>query len=142
MKIFFGTCLLGALVLASPGSALAGIDLTVNQGTVWQTLKTGETTQGFLQIHNTGDSADVLTGWACSIANATSLVGQDGKALPELTIQPGQTVTFAVSGPHLILQQTRDAVVFGSVVPCDFTFKNAGEVAVYLNAVAAPGQHG
>ena len=41
-----------------------------------------------------------------------------------------------------MLQQTRDAVVFGSVVPCDFTFQNAGDVAVYLNAVTAPGQHG
>jgi periplasmic copper chaperone A len=142
MKIFFGTCLLSAMVLGSPGLALAGIDLTVDHGAVWQTAKTGETTQGFLKIHNAGDSADVLTGWTCSIASATSLVGRDGKALTTLTIPPGQTVTLTPTGLHLMLQQTRDAVVFGSVVPCDFTFQNAGDVAVYLNAVTAPGQHG
>jgi copper(I)-binding protein len=142
MKNVFKAGLLGACALAWGGIAQAGVGLTVNHGAVWQTKKAGETTQGFLQIHNTGNSADVLTGWTCSIANATSLVGPDGKALGQLVIQPGQTVTFAASGPHLVLQQTRDAVVFGSVVPCDFTFQEAGDVAVYLNAVAAPGQHG
>src|ERR1700742_578795 len=117
MKHILKTGLLGAGLLAWGGIAQAGVGLTVNHGAVWQTQKAGETTQGFLQIRNTGDAADVLTGWTCSIAHATALVGQDGKALEELEIPPGQTVTFAASGPHLILQQTRDAVVFGSVVP-------------------------
>lgn len=104
--------------------------------------KAGETVPGFVDIHNTGGSADVLTGWTCSIARATALVGGDGKPLGELTIPAGQTVTLSASGPHLMLQSARDAVVLGGVVPCAFTFQNAGDVAVYLNAVAAPGKGG
>ena len=69
MKNIFKAGLLGACALAWGGIAQAGVGLTVNHGAVWQTKKAGETTQGFLQIHNTGNSADVLTGWTCSIAN-------------------------------------------------------------------------
>lgn len=38
MKILFGVCALG-MALAMPGLAMAGVDLTVNHGVVWQTLQ-------------------------------------------------------------------------------------------------------
>jgi copper(I)-binding protein len=141
MKKFLSTALLTAFVLASPGIAMAEIDVTLDHGAVWQTKKIGDTTQGFLQIHNTGSTADVLTGFDCSVANATLLVGADGKTLQSLTIPPGQVVTLAENGPHLLLQDMHYTVDYGSVVPCSFTFQNAGDIGGYLNAVAAPTEH-
>ncbi len=142
----FGAWLLAVSLLAAafsvPGTASAAGGVTVDHGAVEQTRKAGETTQAGVSIHNAGGSADVLTGWACSIAQATALVGGDGKALQALTIPPRQTVTLRASGPHLLLRGVRDAVVSGSVIPCDFTFQNAGDVAVYLNAVPAVKQGG
>jgi copper(I)-binding protein len=141
MKKFLSTALLTTFGLASHGIALAQIDVTLDHGSVWQTKKTGDTTQGFLEIHNTGGTADVLTGFDCSIADATLLVGADGKTLQSLAIPPGQVVTLAVNGPHLLLRNTHYTVDYGSVVPCSFTFQNAGDIGGYLNAVAAPTGH-
>jgi copper(I)-binding protein len=141
MKKFLSTVLLATFVLASPGMALAQIDVTLDNGGVWQTKKIGDTTQGFLEIHNTGGTADVLTGFDCSIADATLLVGADGKTLQSLAIPPGQVVTLAANGPHLLLRNTHYTVDYGSVVPCSFTFQNAGDIGGYLNAVAAPTGH-
>jgi copper(I)-binding protein len=141
MKKFLSTVLLTAFGLASPGIALAQIDVTLDHGSVWQTKKTGDTTQGFLEIHNTGSTADVLIGFDCSIADATLLVGADGRTLQSLAIPPGQVVTLAVNGPHLLLRSTHYTVDYGSVVPCSFTFQNAGDIGGYLNAVAAPTGH-
>ena len=123
---------------AEPAMAQTAENLSLDHGAVWQTLKTGDTTQGFLQIHNSGNMADVLTGWDCSIADATALVGANGKPLQSLAIAPGQTLILTQNGPHLLLESTHDTVDYGSVVPCAFSFQNAGQVAGYLNAVPAP----
>jgi copper(I)-binding protein len=141
MKKILNIAVLTALVLASPGIAQAEIDVTLDHGAVWQTKKTDNTTQGFLQIHNTSDTADVLTGFDCSIADASLLVGVDGKTLQSLTIPPGQVVTLAANGPHLLLRNMHYTVDSGSVVPCSFTFQNAGDIGGYLNAIAAPTGH-
>jgi copper(I)-binding protein len=141
MKKFLNAALVAAFVLGGPGMALGEIDVTLDSGTVWQTKKIGYTTQGFLQIHNTGSTADVLTGFNCTIADATLLVGADGKSLQSLTIPPGQVVTLAAKGPHLLLQNLHYTVDVGSVVPCSFTFQNAGDIGGYLNSVAAPTGH-
>lgn len=138
MKIFLVAAAVASFALASPGQAFAGINLTLDHGSIWETKKNGDSTQGFLEIHNTGDTADVLTGWACTIADSTMLVGADGKKLTSLTIPAGQTVTLAENGPHLLLQTTHYTVDYGSVVPCSFTFQATGDIGGYLNAVPAP----
>jgi copper(I)-binding protein len=139
MKKLFAGLLLAALAAGASAQAQNAVNVTLDHGAVWQTVKIGDTTQGFLQIHNSGTAPDVLTAWDCSIADKTALLGVDGKALQSLTIPPGQTVIFSQSGPHLLLQRTRDTVDFGSVVPCSFTFQNAGDIGGYLNATTAPG---
>jgi copper(I)-binding protein len=138
MKTFLRRAALAASVLVIPSTALAAINITADNGAVWQTNKIGDTTQGFLQIQNTGDTADVLTAWDCPIATTTTLVGGDGKPLQNLTIPPGQTVAMTSNGPHLMLLNTHFTVEFGSLVPCALTFQNAGQIGVYLNAVPAP----
>ncbi len=146
MKINLGSALLTALLLATPAAALlatpaaalAAQDITADHGAVWPVKKIGQSTQGFVQIHNTSGTADVLMAWNCTIADTTALVGADGKPLQSLVIPAGQTVTLAPDGPHLLLQTAHFPVAMGSIVPCAFTFQNAGAIAVYLNEVPTP----
>jgi periplasmic copper chaperone A len=140
MKKFFTPALLAFLVGAAPALADNTASVTLNHGSVWQTAKVGDASQGFLQIHNLGSAADVLTAWSCPVAQATALVDGKGNALPSLTIPAGQTVTLAANGPHLLLQNTSDTIDYGSVVPCSFTFQQAGQIGGYLNSVVAPGK--
>lgn len=125
-------------LLAGPGLARAEINIVLDHGAVWQARKIGAQTEGFLQIHNKGGAADILTGANCSIADSTELVDGQGHALPSLTIPAGQTVTLSPSGPHLLLHHLRYTVESGSILPCAFTFAEAGDMLGYLNAIPAP----
>lgn len=131
---------LALLLACSPAAALADEIISLDNGSVWQTDKEGQDTQGFLQIHNTGNAPDLLTGWSCTIAGTTTLVGADGKALDSLLIPAGQTVTLSATGPHLQLTNARYKVDFGSILPCAFTFQQSGNLIGYLNAIPAPKQ--
>jgi copper(I)-binding protein len=127
---------LALALIASP--AAASMDVSVNHGAVWQAADLTLTTAGLLQIHNTGAADDRLTKVDCPIAEQTTLVGAQGQALLPLTIPAGQTVTFTLEGPHLVLRGLHFIVVKGSIVPCAFTFARAGEIGVFLNEVLAP----
>ena len=112
--------------------------LTLDHGAVWQTLKDGEDTQGFIQIHNTGDAADTLTAANCTIAASTSLVDAGGSPLQSLVIPPGQTVTLSSAGAHLLLTAARYMVAKNGILPCAFTFSQSGQLIGYLNSVNPP----
>lgn len=132
--------LLAALAAASPACAQSATNITLDHGSVWQTEKLGDPTEGFLQIHNLSAAADKLTSWSCPIADNTALVGADGKKLDSLSIPANGTVTLSQNGPHLVLTGLHYTVQFGGIVPCAFTFALAGDIGGYLNAVAAPGK--
>ncbi len=137
MKKILQSLLIGLPMLGLCGNALASMDISLDHGAVWQTKKAGNSTEGFLQIHNDASQADVLTGWSCPLGD-TELVGANGQALQNLRIPARQTVVLSATGLHLLLEHTKDSVDFGSVVPCSFTFQNAGEIGGYLNAVSSP----
>ena len=118
--------------------AYADAVLTLDHGTVWKTNNGGQDTQGFLQIHNTGNAPDTLTGANCSIAASTVLVDASGNPLQSLAIPPGQTVTLSSSGPHLFIKDARYLVARDGILPCAFTFTISGNLVGYLNVVAAP----
>ena len=128
-----------ALALILPAApAYADAVLTLDHGTVWKTNKGGQDTQGFLQIHNTGDAADTLTAANCTIAASTVLVDASGAPLQSLTIPPGQTVTLSSNGPHLLIKDARYLVAHDGILPCAFTFTMSGNLVGYLNAVSPP----
>jgi copper(I)-binding protein len=128
-----------ALALLLPAlAAHADAILTLDHGTVWQTGKPGQNTQGFLEIHNTGNMPDTLTATNCTIADSTVLVDASGNKLQSLVIAPGQTVTFSGTGPHLLINNAHYEVAKYAVVPCAFTFAGAGSLIGYLNAILAP----
>lgn len=128
-----------ALALLLPALP-AGADpmLTLDHGTVWQTTKPGQNTQGFLQIHNTGDTPDTLTGANCTIAASTVLVDAQGNPLQSLKIPPGQTVTLSPKGPHLLINAARYRIDKNGILPCSINFAQSGNLIGYLNAIPAP----
>jgi len=138
MRRFLRGAVAAWFVLAMPGLALAESNVSVDHGTVWQTVKIGDSTQGFIEIHNSGDQSDVLTSWDCSIADTTTLVDANGKPLTSLNIPAGATVTLAPGGMHLVLQNLHYTVDRGSILPCSLTFQGAGVLGGYLGAVPAP----
>lgn len=138
MKICLGGAVLAALWLGACGAAVAGQELRVDHGAVWPVKEIGSATQGFMQIHNNAATGDVLTGWSCPIADTTTLVDSAGKPLQSLDIPAGGSVTLAPGGVHLLLRGTHFAVARGSVLPCAFTFKNAGDIGAYMNEIPAP----
>lgn len=118
--------------------ACADAVLTLDHGSVWQTKKDGQDTQGFVQIHNTGDMPDTLTSANCTIAASTVLVDASGAPLQSLTIPPGQTVTLSGTGAHLLIKGARYRVAKDGILPCAFSFAQSGELVGYLNAVPPP----
>jgi copper(I)-binding protein len=113
-------------------------DITINHGVIWQTDKSGDDSQGFFLIHNTGGTPDILTAWSCTIAGQTILAGGDNKPLENLTIPPKQTITLGPRGPHLELRNNRFSIIEGSVIPCSMTFQNDGEIQVLLYSMPMP----
>jgi copper(I)-binding protein len=128
--------LLATVNLAGPG--LGGTEITAHHGTVYQTGKAGQATEGFFEIDNTG-AADTLISVTCAIADTTVLAGADGKPLGSLAVPAGQDVKLTAQGPHLLLQSTHFAVQPGGILPCSLNFANAGAISVFLYATAAPG---
>jgi copper(I)-binding protein len=127
------------LALALPACpAVADSVLALDHGSVWLTHKNGQNTQGFVQIHNTGDAPDTLTAVKCTIADSTVLVDAKGNPLPSLDIAAGQTVTLSGAGPHLLINGARYKIEKDGILPCAFTFASSGDILGYLNAVPQP----
>jgi copper(I)-binding protein len=112
--------------------------ISVDHGSVWQTTTAGVNTQGFLEIHNTGDAPDTLTGANCTIAAGTVLVDAKGNPLASLEIPAGQTVTLSGTGPHLLINGVRYRVQKNGILPCAISFAQSGDLIGYLNVIPAP----
>jgi copper(I)-binding protein len=121
-----------------PTLAFAGLGIKVDHSHVTHTDKVGQSSIAYFEIHNTGNADDILTGWDCTIATKTQLVDGSGNPLQTLTIPAGQTVTLSPKGPHLELTGTYFTINYGGEVPCRMTFKNAGDLGVYLQEPDPP----
>ncbi len=138
MPFNFLALLLATSVISVPTPpGLPSTDVTAHHGTIYQTAKAGDATQGFIEITNTG-AADTLTGADCPLADTTSLADAGGKTIKDVVIPAHATVTLAAGQSHIVLMATHFSVVYGAIVPCSLIFANAGTVSVFLYAVAAP----
>jgi len=141
MKILQFAILLsaGAMVaVISPAAAETPITTIVaHHGSVYQTDKAGDPTEGFLEVDNTG-AADTLVAANCPIADTTQIIGPDGKPLTSVAIPALQNVTLTAKGIHLLLEGTHFSVQYGSIIPCSVTFRNAGTLSIFLYATPKP----
>ena len=116
------------------GSATNGPVMTAFHGTVYQTHKTGNSTEGFVTIKNQGAGPDTLTTVTCPIADTTLLMDAGGTTVNNLDVAAGTSVVLASKGLHLELQNIHFQVLLGSVIPCMLNFRTFGEIQVLLYA--------
>lgn len=93
----------------------------------------------YLSITNRGLLEDTLIGAQTPAAmrvefHRTSFEAGMAKMRPAgpLAIRPGETLTAAPGGLHLMLVDLKAPLVEGETIPLVLTFKNAGEVTVQL----------
>jgi copper(I)-binding protein len=146
--------LLALLVIAAPAAAhdyKLGT-LEIDQPWARATPPTAPTGGGYLSIKNTGTTPDRLMS-VSSPAAATVQVHEmkmDGSVMRmreidgPLEIKPGQTVTLAPGGLHLMMMGLKAPFKQGERVPVTLVFEKAGKVDVELAVVAMgamPGHH-
>jgi len=134
--------LIAAALLTAGGALAASADapaaIIAHHGRVYETRKAGLETPAFVEIDNTTNAADMLTGIACPIADSSRIVAQNGAPIPLLTVAAGQHLMLSAAGPHLLLQSTHFSIDQGGAIPCTLSFRNAGQILVYLYATPAP----
>ena len=113
------------------------------------TARPGMTGGGFMAITNRGTAPDRLTAMTCADAKSTELhrtVMQDGvmKMLPVdgLPLPPGQTVTLAPGGYHLMLIGLAKALNQGQATTCTLHFAHAGAMIIQLAVQSAGAMSG
>ena len=104
---------------------------------------------GYLVITNRGEKADRLVGGTAPNAKAVevheSSVSADGVARMRpvaegLIIPPGETVTLAPGGVHLMIIAPKDPLKVGEQYSAILRFENAGEVPLDFDVVPVGGQ--
>lgn len=144
-----GVMLVLAAGLATPvlaGDYKAG-DLAVMQPWARATPSGAKVGGGYLAITNNGKTADRLTGASMSDADHVEIheMKMDGgvmkmRPLPNgIEVKPGQTVTLAPQGNHLMLMGLKAPLKQGETVKGKLTFEKAGSVDVEfkVNSVGA-----
>ena len=135
--VFAITLLLAA---AAQAHQISVGQLVINHPWARPTASGMPTGVAYLSITNHGARADTLIAAHSPVAarvefHRTSLEGGMAKMRPtgSLVIGPGETLTAAPGGLHLMLVDLEAPLVEGAMVPLVLTFKVAGEVTVQLH---------
>ncbi len=146
------TALLLLLAVAAPAAAGSPVgvgDLEVSGAWARASIGTSRPGAAYFAVTNTGDAPDSLVAIASPAAampmiHATA-VSDAGVArmepVPTLEIPPGETVTLAPGGMHVMLMNLSAPLVEGQTLPLTLTFEKAGtvEIAAPILAIAAKG---
>lgn len=108
------------------------------------TAAAGSTAAVYATITNHSSKPDRLTGAACPVAATTEIhssTNEHGimrmRPVDGIDILPGQTVTLAPNGYHLMLMGTKQRLTRGSTITCTFQFRDAGPISAELPVRAA-----
>jgi copper(I)-binding protein len=145
--------LLALLLMASPAWAhdykLGALEI----GHPWSraTPSTAPTGAGYLSVKNTGATPDRLVSVSSPAAGAVQVhdMKMDGSVMrmreleSPLEIKPGETVTLAPGGMHLMMMGLKEPLKQGERVPLTLVFEKAGKIDVELavEAMGATPQH-
>jgi periplasmic copper chaperone A len=116
------------------------------------TPPTAPTGGGYLSIKNTGTAPDRLMSVSSPAAQTVQVheMKMDGNVMRMreleggLEIKPGETVTLAPGGMHLMMMGLKGPLKQGEKVPLTLMFEKAGKIDVELAVVAmgaTPGHH-
>lgn len=147
--------LLALQILAAPAAAhdVAAAGLEIGHPYAIETPPGAMSGAGYLTITNEGAAPDRLVAVRADFPQVTlhrTEIGADGVARMRpaegIAIAPGETVTFAPGGTHVMFMGLEgDPFEVGEVIPATLVFEKAGEVAVEFWVQprgAAPAGHG
>lgn len=99
----------------------------------------------YLVLQNKGKTADKLLRATSPVAGVVELhtMRMEGdvmrmRAVPGIDLPPGQTVTLAPGGLHVMLQDLKQPLKLGDRLPLTLVFQRAGQVKVELAVEEAP----
>ncbi|MEO8927670.1 MAG: copper chaperone PCu(A)C [Caulobacteraceae bacterium] len=128
-----------AVVLACATEVQAATNSLVIAGAWTRPAAVGVNGAGYLSITNKGRTAERLTGASSAAAARVSIhesrmVGQvmTMRALGEVAIPPGATVTFKPGGRHLMLEALKAPLKAGDQIALTLVFATAGRRSVLL----------
>jgi periplasmic copper chaperone A len=115
-------------------------DLTIGHPYAIATPATAKTGAGYLSISNAGSAPDRLIAVEAPFPRVelhTTEVDAAGvarmSAVEAVEIQPGQTVTLAPQGTHVMFMGLAAPLTAGEKIDATLVFEKAGEVAVQFN---------
>jgi periplasmic copper chaperone A len=122
-----------ALIIASPGVANEAIKIT--DAWVHAADQVGGNIALSMTIKNEADAADALMRVRCPVANFSEKHIVDRgegapamRAIPSIPIAAGATTTLKADAYHVMLLQTRQALVAGQTFNCSIAFQKAGTI--------------
>jgi len=154
MRAFAAVFLL-ALAAGSPALAHEITAGTLELSDLWTraTPPGAPTAAGYLTVTNNGSDADRLIAASTPLADIGrihQMAVTDGvmtmTRVEGIEIAPGETVTLAPGGFHLMFVGMKEPLTAGGVMPVTLTFEKAGAIETYLHVVgigafAPEGEH-
>ncbi|MEM1341123.1 MAG: copper chaperone PCu(A)C [Pseudomonadota bacterium] len=112
-------------------------DLEVIHPMAFETAETARVGAGYLEIVNSGDSADRLVEVRADIPRIELHTVEDNDGVVKMVemedgieVPAGETVSLEPGGLHIMFMGLEGALVAGSEVPATLVFEEAGEVEV------------
>ena len=143
--------LLALLLMALPAAAHVYKLGALEIGQPWAraTPPTAPTGGGYLSVKNTGTTPDRLMSASSPAAGTVQVhdMKMDGNVMRmreldgPLEIKPGETVTLAPGGMHLMMMGLKAPLKQGERVPLTLVFEKAGKIDVELSVVAMGASH-
>jgi hypothetical protein len=141
----FITALLVTTMTGSFGHEVKKGDILLTQLWSRATPPGAKVAAGFFTIENTGSDADRLVGITTPLGKAevheTAEVNGVSTMRPVeggLSIAPGQKVTLAPGGLHVMITELKEPLKEGTMLPLTLRFQKAGEVETTLH-IRKPG---
>lgn len=142
MKRMLGTALALGMLAVAPAVAGDARQGDIQVTTAWARATPPRPPVGgaYLTVTNTGSQSDVLVGAESDVAKSVELHAhmKDGEvmrmaALSSIEVRPGQTVTFAPGGLHVMLIGLKAPLKEGTSFPLTLDFATAGKLTVTVD---------
>jgi copper(I)-binding protein len=119
--------LLGGCVYYPTVGDIGGVHLLPERGRI---VRNGDGALFFVDITNTGNSADVLGRIEAPIARRAQLVSQSGEPLARLTVPGASSVRLHSGGERVALSELTRELRAGEVVIVTLVFEKSGAIGV------------
>ncbi|ETX30409.1 copper chaperone PCu(A)C [Roseivivax isoporae] len=145
MKTLLAAALACALPFAAPAHEYRAGAIEIGHPYAIETPRVAKAGAGYLTLTNTGTEPDALLAVEAELPQVMLHRSEttDGvtsmRHVDRLEIAPGETVTFAPGGLHVMFMGLDGGLAAGDTVPAVLVFERAGRVEVTFNVEARDG---